>query len=79
MGASMQIVHPDADPWQRESRELLEQADGIELSLVELVLAASECSEDEGEVIDLVDVMLETGKVLLTGLDADHEPRLATA
>lgn len=79
MGASMQITHPDADPWQQESRELLEQADGIELSLVELVLAASECSEDEGEVIDLVDAMVETGKVLLTGLEAKHEPQLATA
>ncbi|MBW2271758.1 MAG: hypothetical protein JRG96_00700 [Deltaproteobacteria bacterium] len=75
----MENAHPDAAPWQQRNRTLLEQADGIELSLVELVLAASECSEDEGEVCDLVDVMLETGKVVLSEVRARDEPGHAVA
>jgi hypothetical protein len=74
----MPITEPDSDPWQQQNNQLLEQADGLELSLVELVLAASECSEDEGEVRDLVDALVETGKVLLSDPGAQSEPQLTT-
>jgi len=74
----MPTTEPDTDPWQQQNHQLLEQADGLELSLVELVLAASECSEDEGEVSDLVDALVETGKVLLSDPGAQSEPQLAT-
>lgn len=75
----MQTSQLDSDPWQQRNREFLEQADGMELSLVELILTASECSEDESEVGDLVDAMVETGKVLLSERDTSCESRLATA
>ena len=75
----MWIAEPDTDPWQQQNRELLERANGLELSLVELVLAASECSEDEGEVCDLVDGLLETGKVQLCAPGTGREPGRATA
>jgi hypothetical protein len=70
----MPITETAADSWQQRNLELLEQADGIELSLVELVLAASECSEDEGELRDLVDGMVETGKVVVRELSVEGEP-----
>jgi len=51
---------------QVRTRELLELADGIEATLVELVVAACECSEDEQEICDLVDEAVESGRVQLT-------------
>jgi hypothetical protein len=37
----------------------------VETTLVELIIAASECSEDEYEVADLVDTALASGRVEL--------------
>ncbi len=46
------------------------------LSFVELVLAASECSEDEGEIADIVDTLFERKRFELRDL---REERLAIA
>ena len=51
------------DSWKSRHRELLESAAVIEASLVELVLAASECSEDEWEIADHLDDLLASGRV----------------
>jgi hypothetical protein len=51
------------DVWTEQTRELLETEDSLELTLVELVVAATECSEDENEICDLVDGLIETGRV----------------
>ncbi|MCZ6462712.1 MAG: hypothetical protein O7A09_00105 [Proteobacteria bacterium] len=53
------------DSWKNRHRELLESAAVIEASLVELVLAASECSEDESEIADHLDELLASGRVQL--------------
>ncbi len=37
----------------------------VEASFIELVVAASECSEDENEIFDLVDGLLGSGRVRL--------------
>jgi hypothetical protein len=44
---------------------LLEGDDRLELSFVELVVVASECSEDESEIFDLVDGLIDSGRVRL--------------
>jgi hypothetical protein len=44
---------------------LLEGDDRLELSFVELVVVASECSEDESEIFDLVDDLIDSGRVRL--------------
>ncbi len=46
------------------------------ISFVELVLFASECSEDEGEVRDLVDALFEADRFPLKDLS---EERIALA
>jgi hypothetical protein len=48
-----------------QTREWLEDGDQQELSLVELVVAACEFSEDETEVADLVDGLIATGRVVV--------------
>lgn len=47
------------------TRVLLEGDDRLELSFVELVVVASECSEDESEIFDLVDGLIDSGRVRL--------------
>jgi hypothetical protein len=47
------------------TRDQLETCRELELSFVELVVAASEQSEDEQEVADLVDGLLASGRVRL--------------
>ncbi len=43
------------DAIAQQTLEALEGAEGEELSIVELVVAACEFSEDQGEIADLVD------------------------
>ena len=75
----MENAPTDPDSWQKQNHRLLEQADEMDLSLVDLVLAATECSEDEGEVRDLVDAMVETGKVRLSALEGSRAAPLSAA
>jgi len=53
------------DACSTETREMLEGEQSLELSFVELVIAASECSEDETEIADLVDGLIASGRVTL--------------
>ena len=46
-----------------ETRELLEGEDMLEGSFIELVLAASECSEDMGEIFDRMDDLLDSRRI----------------
>jgi hypothetical protein len=48
---------------QNQTREVLAAGDTLELSLVELVIMASECSEDATEIADLVDGLIDSGRV----------------
>lgn len=51
------------------------ESDGSEpLSFVELVLVASECSEDEGEIRLLVDTLLASDQLSLKDLREDRIP-----
>ncbi len=45
------------------TRELLERGEPLDVSLVELVIAASECSDDGFEISDRVDTLLASGRV----------------
>lgn len=48
-----------------DTRALLDGEAALETSLVELVVAACECSEDAGEIADKVDHLLASGRVTL--------------
>lgn len=56
---------------QLQTRELLETAGDLEVSIVELIVAASECSEDAYEIGDLVDELVDSGKLRIRRRDAD--------
>jgi len=56
------------EAWSARTREALEGAEAIQASLVELVIAVSECTEDEGEIRDRLDGLLESGRVQLEAL-----------
>ena len=43
--------------------EILAIGDTLDLSLVELIIMASECSEDATEIADLVDALFDSGRV----------------
>jgi hypothetical protein len=49
--------------FQRQTRALLETAIELDLSIVELVVAASECSDDAYEIDDLVDDLVDSGRI----------------
>jgi len=51
--------------WTAHNVNLLEGTEPLDASLVELVLLASECSEDQGEIFDSVDRLFEAGRVRL--------------
>ena len=53
-------------------RQELESETPLDLSLVDLVLVASECTEDEGELRDIVDDLIRSGRVQLRRLETDH-------
>jgi hypothetical protein len=53
------------DTNSNESRALFEGDDPLEASLIELIICASECSEDEMEVADQLDAVLASGRVQL--------------
>ncbi len=64
-------------PMNRDLRPLeylLEGEGCAPLSFVELVLYASEYSEDEGEVRDLVDALFDCDELRLTDLREDRIP-----
>ncbi len=60
------------DDWRDKNCNLLESASEIRLSIVDVVLAASECSEDESEIFDLVDDFVASGRVELAPLNGDQ-------
>jgi hypothetical protein len=51
------------EDWRTQTLEALETGPTLELSLVELVVMASECSEDGSEISDLVDGLIDSGRV----------------
>jgi hypothetical protein len=53
------------DACSTRTREVLESEEQLDLSFVELVIAASECSEDESEIFELVDGLMQSGRVRL--------------
>lgn len=62
-------MQTERDEWRDKNRDLLGAADVAPVSFVELVLAASECSEDESEIFDLVDDFVASGRVELAPLE----------
>ncbi len=52
-----------------ETRAILEGDEKLELSFIELVIAASECSEDESEIYDLIDGALTGDRIDLVPTD----------
>jgi len=64
-------MQTDHDDWREKNQEFLDSSHTSALSLIEVVLAASECSEDEGEIFDLVDDMVTSGRARLASLDQD--------
>jgi hypothetical protein len=51
------------DGYGEATRELIEGDDPLEGSFIDLIVAASECSEDEGEIFLLIDDLLDSGRV----------------
>jgi hypothetical protein len=51
------------EEWRTQTLEALKSTQALELSLVELVVLASECSEDGSEISDLVDGLIDSGRV----------------
>ena len=50
------------DRGQQETLDWLEQGEASELGFIELVIAASEASEDQQEIADLVDGLVDAGR-----------------
>ncbi|MGH0037152.1 MAG: hypothetical protein ACQGVK_19180 [Myxococcota bacterium] len=53
------------DSWTRLTRDALENTEVLEASVVDLVLAVSELTEDEMELGDQLDTLLDSGRVRL--------------
>jgi len=62
---------------QSRTREMLRSASSVEVSIVELVVAATECSDDAYEIDDLVHGLVESGRFQVRRREAD--PMLARA
>jgi hypothetical protein len=64
-----------------QAQKILESEEQLELSFVELVIAASECSEDESEIFELVDGLMQSGRVSLEERQerGEEEPDLLDA
>ena len=56
---------------QMQTRELLDSASDLDVSIVELIVAASECSDDAYEIGDLVDGLVDSGRLRILRSDAD--------
>ena len=54
------------DAGTTETRALIEGGDPLEASFIELVIGASECSDDGAEIADLVDALLDSDRVQLS-------------
>ena len=63
---TMQIGATDA--WTERNRVQLEAPTPMSLSLVELVVTASELTEDETELADLIGGLLDSGSVEVESL-----------
>lgn len=53
------------DAWKARMRDVLDNAEALDASVVDLVLAASELTEDETELCDHVARLLSSGRVRL--------------
>jgi hypothetical protein len=60
---------------QLQTRELLDSTSDLDVSIVELIVAASECSDDAYEIGDIVDGLVDSGRLRIRRRDAD--PMLA--
>ncbi len=56
------------DQWNARVRDALENAESLEASIVDLVLAVSELTEDEFELRDAVDDLIDSGRVRIQRL-----------
>jgi hypothetical protein len=54
------------DIGSEQTREMIEGEEPLEGSLIELILAVSECSEDESEIFERMDDLLGSERVALT-------------
>jgi hypothetical protein len=70
MARPIDATNPDAE-FQLQTRTLLETATELDLSIVELVVAASECSDDAYEVDDLVDDLVDSGRIRIRRRGSD--------
>jgi len=59
------------DAGRTETRALIEGEGRLEASFIELIIGASECSDDETEIADLVDALLDSERVQLS---LEHAP-----
>ena len=57
--------------FQLQTRTLLETATELDISIVELVVAASECSDDAYEIDDLVDDLVDSGRIRIRRRGSD--------
>jgi hypothetical protein len=56
----------DMDVCGEETRALIAGDAPLEGSFIDLIVAASECSEDEAEIFDLIEGLLDSGRVELS-------------
>jgi len=57
--------------FQMKTRTLLETAIELDISIVDLVVAASECSDDAYEIDDLVDDLVDSGRIRIRRRGSD--------
>jgi hypothetical protein len=56
------------EPFAHRTRDVLENTECLEASVVDLVVAISELTEDESELCDQLDALLDSGRVRLQRL-----------
>jgi hypothetical protein len=70
MARPIDATNPEGE-FQLQTRTLLETATELDISIVELVVAASECSDDAYEIDDLVDDLVDSGRIRIRRRGSD--------
>jgi hypothetical protein len=70
MARLIDAMNPEGE-FQLQTRTLLETATELDISIVELVVAASECSDDAYEIDDLVDDLVDSGRIRIRRRGSD--------
>ena len=70
MARLIDAMNPEGE-FQLQTRTLLETATELDISIVELVVAASECSDDAYEIDDLVDDLCDSGRIRIRRRGSD--------